>query len=155
MEIIPLSVTLCFCEMNKTEVSQRIVDAVNEAPIVNSLDWSRKQTPEIPHDLVVGCLKSLMANDILVMSQTSVKVTSITPKGEVIAQKGSPGYILWSSLPEDGESTKQDLEKAFGSDFRTAMGDAMKSKWVSLRKDGESQFFKRNAKVFVTFFIAD
>jgi len=53
---------------DKEVISQRVVDAVESAPIANSKAWAKQQG--VTHDALVGCVKSLWANQVLTLDQS-------------------------------------------------------------------------------------
>lgn len=121
-----------YSEAEKERVSDLVVRAV---PVAHSLSWARAQS--VPHDLLVGCLKSLQAAQVLELEQKEEVHQSLTPEGEQVAAQGAPEYVLWAALPPLGQGTRPRtalLELLGEERLKIALGQAMKEKWVALEK---------------------
>lgn len=137
--------------VDKETVSQAIVDAVETGAhtIGNSKAWARAQG--VPHDVVVGCAKSLAASNVVNLAQSDVVELTLTAEGREVLEQGAPEFRLWSALPTDGSTlAKSALVSQWGGDEKKvsiAVGQAMKEKWISLTKQGSEQLYARKAEV--------
>eukprot|EP01128_Nolandella_sp_AFSM9_P007837 TRINITY_DN4420_c0_g1_i1.p1 TRINITY_DN4420_c0_g1~~TRINITY_DN4420_c0_g1_i1.p1 ORF type:complete len:514 (+),score=162.55 TRINITY_DN4420_c0_g1_i1:38-1579(+) len=132
--------------MSKEEVSQKLVDSLEAAAghtIVSSVEWAA--THSFKHDLVVGCLKSLAASEVVVLGKSSSTEKGISADGKKVLAEGSPEYKLWSLLPKEGETSKTALAESLGGPkvLGKIMGEAMKLKWITVRKDAKEQYVSR------------
>lgn len=132
-------------DAEKDRVSELLVLAV---PVPHSLEWARASA--LSHDVVVGCLKSLSAAQVVALRQFDVIEQQLTAEGEQVAREGAPEYQLWSALPEGGTRTRADVLTVFGGSedrLKIALGQAMKEKWVTLNKGAEPSYGRAKPSV--------
>mmetsp|Transcript_11401 Transcript_11401/g.14844 ORF Transcript_11401/g.14844 Transcript_11401/m.14844 type:complete len:562 (+) Transcript_11401:134-1819(+) len=100
--------------------------------------WDFSQANGWDHADVVGKLKSLEAELMLISEPLSLSYFVLTDEAKGVAERGSPECLLFNALPSKGEggATLGDLEGKIGKmAAKVGMGPCMKNKWV--KKDGQ------------------
>jgi phenylalanyl-tRNA synthetase alpha chain len=104
-----------------------------DAVIADTFPWA--QESQLDHAIVVGVLKSLLAEDYVTTEGLSESFYTISPEAETILANGSQEMLVLLALEKAGKLSMPDLQAAVGKDIaKIGMGNCMKNKWV--KKDG-------------------
>lgn len=104
-----------------------------DAVIADTFPWA--QESKLDHAMVVGALKSLLAEGYVTTEDLSESFYTISPEAETILANGSQEMIVLLALENAGKLSMPDLQAAVGKDIaKIGMGNCMKNKWV--KKDG-------------------
>jgi len=96
------------------------------------------------HVQFVGIMNSLVSKEMLVNKKSESSVFQLTDEGSQVVEKGSPEFLLYNSVPEDGIS-KGDLVKLHGDEVvKIGTANCMRNKW--LKMDKPTGLFKRSAE---------
>mmetsp|Transcript_5002 Transcript_5002/g.7591 ORF Transcript_5002/g.7591 Transcript_5002/m.7591 type:complete len:562 (-) Transcript_5002:285-1970(-) len=104
--------------------------------------WIFAESFGVDHGVVVGALKSLEADLMLVSEPLTAQSWALTAEGSAMVcdPAGSPEFKLLSAVPASGSTTMGALEGSVGKDVvKLGMGPCMKSKWLVKGKDGISR----------------
>lgn len=120
-----------------TEVSEeKILTHLSASPdtvIEDTFPWS--ETSNIDHTAVVGAIKSLLVDELIVVDNLSSSFYSLTAEGESILANGSQEFAVLQALEEAGAISLPELEAKVGKAIaKIGMGNCMKKKWI--KKDG-------------------
>lgn len=106
-----------------TDYAQMVLDALAAREPVRSVDL------EVPSEALHGVLLSLQSHEKVEFSIEEHKGRALTEEGSTAAQKGSPEYLLYTSIPEEGE------DASVLDAHPHARMHAFKNRWLSV-KDG-------------------
>jgi phenylalanyl-tRNA synthetase alpha chain len=109
------------------------LSASPEAVIEDTYPWS--QASNLDHKTVVGAIKSLLADQYVLVENLETSFYSFTAEGQSILDNGSQEVLVLKALNEVGKMSISDLQDKVGKDVaKIGMGNCMKAKWV--KKDG-------------------
>eukprot|EP00741_Cyanophora_paradoxa_P009303 tig00000144_g9011.t1 len=127
------------------ELANKVLAALADGPIADSGPFA--ENLGIDHKLVDGALKSLSANEYVVLEQIEHKGWALTAEGEKYASgAGSPEAQVFNAIPADGIQMPE-LEKALGEVAKIGFAQGMKNKWFAL--DKATKLVKKSAESIV------
>eukprot|EP00596_Hydrurales_sp_CCMP1899_P002267 CAMPEP_0119042874 /NCGR_PEP_ID=MMETSP1177-20130426/16224_1 /TAXON_ID=2985 /ORGANISM="Ochromonas sp, Strain CCMP1899" /LENGTH=507 /DNA_ID=CAMNT_0007009937 /DNA_START=85 /DNA_END=1605 /DNA_ORIENTATION=- len=88
----------------------------------------------VPHQSMVGAIKSLLADAYIVDETITSSSWELTTEGSEIASKGSPEFQVYNAVPVGGINVA-DLNNTLGAIAKIGLGPCMKNKW--LKKEGD------------------
>lgn len=104
-----------------------------ETVIEDTYPWA--PTQNLDHKTVVGAIKSLLADQYVVVDNLETSFYVLTEDGQAILEHGSQEMLVLKALNEAGRLSIAELQTHVGKDVaKIGMGNCMKSQWV--RKDG-------------------
>jgi phenylalanyl-tRNA synthetase alpha chain len=104
-----------------------------DAVIADTVPWAEES--KLDHKMVVGVVKSLLAEGYVATEDLSQSYFTISPEAETILANGSQEMIVLLALEKAGKLSMPDLQAAVGKDIaKIGMGNCMKNKWV--KKEG-------------------
>lgn len=104
-----------------------------DAVIEDTFPWS--ESKNFPHEMVIGAVKSLLADQYVVSSDIVTSFYTMSKEGQGILKNGAQEILVLKALVEKGRLAMPDLQAAVGKDVaKIGMGNCMKNKWV--KKDG-------------------
>lgn len=109
------------------------LSASPETVIKDTYPWS--QLNNLDHKAVVGAIKSLLADQYVVVENLETSFYSFTEEGQSVLDNGSQEILVLKALNEVGKFSIPDLQAKVGKDVaKIGMGNCMKAKWI--KKDG-------------------
>jgi phenylalanyl-tRNA synthetase alpha chain len=103
------------------------------AVIADTVPWAEES--KLDHKMVVGVVKSLLAEGYVATEDLSQSYFTISPEAETILANGSQEMLVLLALEKAGKLSMPDLQAAVGKDIaKIGMGNCMKNKWV--KKEG-------------------
>lgn len=104
-----------------------------ETVIDDTFPWS--ETSGLNHIAVVGAIKSLLAEQYVVVDNLETSFYTLTDEGNSILDNGSQEFLVLKALNEAGQLSLMDLQDKVGKDVaKIGMGNCMKAKLV--KKEG-------------------
>mmetsp|Transcript_22505 Transcript_22505/g.36014 ORF Transcript_22505/g.36014 Transcript_22505/m.36014 type:complete len:570 (-) Transcript_22505:299-2008(-) len=120
-------------EQLSMQIEKLLLGALKDSPEIADT-WEFAAAHALPHEAVVGKLKSLEADQMLCAEPLSLAYFTLTAEAAGVAAEGSPEVRLFRAVPPGGAELAQ-VEAAVGAAAaRVGMGPCMKNRW--LRKDG-------------------
>ena len=107
--------------------------------ISNSLDFATKNG--VDHNAVIGALKSLAADNYVVMEAEDHEAYKLLAEGEAALKDGSPEAQIFKLVKDDG-SEKDEIEKLAGALAKVGLSQCMQAKWVKIDKEKGGKIFK-------------
>ena len=107
--------------------------------IPNSLDFATKNG--VDHNAVIGALKSLAADNYVVMEAEDHEAYKLLAEGEAALKDGSPEAQIFKLVKDDG-SEKDEIEKLAGALAKVGLSQCMQAKWVKIDKEKGGKIFK-------------
>ncbi|KAJ1462199.1 tRNA synthetases class II core domain (F)-domain-containing protein [Pelagophyceae sp. CCMP2097] len=92
----------------------------------------------VEHQVLIGVLKSLWADDFVTMEQASRSSLELTAEAQGIVAKGSPEFLVYAVVAAAGAEgcAVSAVELALGKDeAKVGLGAAMREKWVKKQGD--------------------
>eukprot|EP00953_Heterococcus_sp_UTEX-ZZ885_P017292 9679-Heterococcus_DN1.PRE.2 len=100
--------------------------------------WAFAESHGCDHVVVVGALKSLEADAMIVAEVKPSSFLELTAEGKEVSAKGSPEFQVYAAVPEgDAGATKAALERSLSAaTVKIGMGACMRNGWLSKGADG-------------------
>jgi phenylalanyl-tRNA synthetase alpha chain len=90
----------------------------------------------IDHQVVIGTLKSLLADSYVVDIGKTVEIWLIAPEGQQVISEGSPEFQVYAAVPAGAGIPMSDLAAIVGANVsKIGLGPCMKNKWIKKDKD--------------------
>uniref|UniRef100_A0A7S0TVX7 phenylalanine--tRNA ligase n=2 Tax=Hemiselmis andersenii TaxID=464988 RepID=A0A7S0TVX7_HEMAN len=121
------------------EMEGMLLAALKGGDIANSLEWA--QSKSVDHNSVIGTLKSLAADEYVVMVAEDHEGWKLTEEGEACADKGSPEAQVFAMVGPDG-AAKDDIEKLAGAMAKVGLSQCMQAKWLKVDKAQGGRIFR-------------
>lgn len=122
--------------MSSEDCENAILARLAESPdavIEDTYPWA--ESKNVPHDAVIGAVKSLLADQYVATSDIVTSFYTISKEAQWILENGSQEVLVLKALVEKGKLSMPDLQAGVGKDVaKIGMGNCMKNKWV--KKDG-------------------
>jgi phenylalanyl-tRNA synthetase alpha chain len=122
--------------MTTEESESAILSFLSTSPetiIDDTYPWAHSNN--LDHKAVVGAIKSLLADQYIVVDNLETSFYAFTGEGESIVSNGSQEIAVLKALNDAGKLSIPDLQDKVGKDVaKIGMGNCMKSKWI--KKDG-------------------
>lgn len=117
-------------------VEDKLLQALNKDNAVEDSEaWARGA--DVDHGVLVGRIKSLLANKLITAQEKDNMEWLLTPEGEEYAANGSPEAQVFGAVP-DGGIPVSELKKSLGPLADVGQKAALANKWLSVTKDGTS-----------------
>ena len=119
-------------EQSETAILQFLA-ASPETVIEDTYPWS--ESKNLDHKAVVGAIKSLLADQYVVVEDLKASSYALTKDGEAILTDGSPEFLVLKALneAEDGKLSIPDLQAKVGKDVaKVGMGPCKASGWCKM-----------------------
>ncbi|CAL8084136.1 unnamed protein product [Calicophoron daubneyi] len=115
-------------------IVQAILLELENSDELSSISLSDKL--KVDHQVVVGGIKSLQSlGEIILCQQVTESAYELTEEGKQIVENGSHEYRVYCSVPQEGISQKELMEKV--PNAKIGLSKALAAKWVSLSKDSQ------------------
>jgi len=109
-------------------MEETILKYLNENNVIeDSIKYA--QTLQVPHDQIVGSLKSLSSDEYVILQQLETRTWTLTEDGKDYLENGTPERRLFELIPADGIA-KAELEKQ--PFFQLGWTYGMRNKWFKL-----------------------
>ena len=119
-------------EVSETKILTHLSTSA-DAVIEDTFPWS--EASNVDHAAVVGSIKSLLVDELIVAENLSSSFYTLTGEGESILANGSQEFAVLQALEEAGSISLPELEAKVGKAIaKIGMGNCMKKKWI--KKDG-------------------
>lgn len=128
----------------KQRVEAQLLQAVNaESAVQDSYEYALQHA--LSHELVVGVMKSLLADAFVVSEELSTSFYVLKDEALSFLSKGSPEVQVFHAIPADEGIDRATLEGVVGAaTLKVGQGACMKNRWIRLDKaDGK---FYRNVR---------
>ncbi|KAL3903496.1 MAG: hypothetical protein SGILL_010422, partial [Bacillariaceae sp.] len=119
-------------EQSETAILQFLA-ASPEAVIEDTYPWS--ESKNLDHKAVVGAIKSLLADQYVVVEDLKASSYALTKDGESVLADGSPEFLVLKALNEadGGKLSIPDLQAKVGKDVaKVGMGPCKASAWCKM-----------------------
>eukprot|EP01120_Amphizonella_sp_Union-15-10_P012337 TRINITY_DN5459_c0_g1_i1.p1 TRINITY_DN5459_c0_g1~~TRINITY_DN5459_c0_g1_i1.p1 ORF type:complete len:514 (+),score=123.47 TRINITY_DN5459_c0_g1_i1:40-1542(+) len=130
--------------MSNQNLPQEIWTFLNENPEpFTTLAYAEKNN--LDHQLVVGAVKSLSAQDLVKLTQNSRTKIELTEEGKTVLTKGSPEFRLFLLLEEPKEKTDPKLSQVFenAKDLQIAITKGITLGLFQIKKVENKQLLER------------
>jgi phenylalanyl-tRNA synthetase alpha chain len=97
--------------------------------------WDLALSLGVDHQVLVGVIKSLLADAYVLEELLSTTYWMLTEEGARVAESGAPEVQVFNAVPEGGALLK-DVQASLGDAAKVGVGQCMKNKW--LKKEGET-----------------
>eukprot|EP00299_Pterocystis_sp_00344_P006895 c195_g1_i1.p1 GENE.c195_g1_i1~~c195_g1_i1.p1 ORF type:complete len:508 (+),score=136.16 c195_g1_i1:1-1524(+) len=124
-----------------------LLKAVNSADkIADSLEFAKQHS--IPHVDVVEALKTLVANEYVLLEVIEHASWKLTPEAHAFRTDGTPEARVFANVPKSGILV-DDLNAKLGAEIaKIGMGQGLKAKWLRLDKaDGKPILFREAEQI--------
>lgn len=115
------------------ELETALLAAVDAGQVQDSADFAEKH--DIPHQQLVGLLKSLLSADLITTEDIEHSRFSLTAEARGYLGKGSPEAQVFNAVPAEGISLA-DIKTQLGAAGDVGFKQAMQLKWVAIDKSG-------------------
>lgn len=116
------------------DLEQLILSHISEHDYIENT-WTFAEASGIDHQVLIGALKSLLADNYVRDELITHSYWTLTAEGQSVATNGSPEMQVMNAVPAEGGITVSDLNNAVGPAAKLGMGACMKNKWV--KKEGD------------------
>lgn len=114
------------------DLKRLIVERLKSLEILNSDDL------QLPGKDLHGCILSLSSRDIISYDKQERVICELTPEGREVVDRGSPEFVFYNSIPDDGVSVADCDGRKIGKAI------AFRNGWVCKRGD---RIFKAKSSV--------
>jgi phenylalanyl-tRNA synthetase alpha chain len=98
--------------------------------------WDLACSNNIDHQVIIGNMKSLLADAYVNDIGKSVEIWLLTPEGQTVMAQGSPEYQVYLAVPDGSGIPLSSLAEIVGPAVsKIGLGPCMKNKWIKKDKD--------------------
>lgn len=126
------------------DAEEQLLAEIAEHQIVsNSSEYASSHS--VPHDKIVGVIKSLQAAGLIDAEEQKHASYALTQEATSYLQAGSPEAQVFAAVPQEGIAQQQIIQK-LGAVGSLGFGQAMKEKWIVLDKSSGQPVAKRKVE---------
>ena len=116
------------------DLEQILLDAIGKDGQIDD-SWQMAIDLSVDHQSLVGALKSLLVDRLLLDEALSTTYWMLTAEGQDVSEQGSPEIQVLQKIPADGISLAS-LQQELGDIIvKLGMGVCMKNKWIQKKGD--------------------
>lgn len=115
----------------------------NNSVVEDSEIWAKDSG--LDHNVLVGRIKSLLANELITTQEKDNSEWMLTAEGEEYATKGSPEAQVFAAVP-DGGLPVAELKRLLGPAADVGQKAALAAKWLAVAKDGAAPLLVRKVE---------
>ncbi|GAB9470361.1 Phenylalanine-trna ligase, alpha subunit [Globisporangium polare] len=132
--------------VDKQRVEAQLLQAVDAASAVqDSYEYALQHA--LSHELVVGVMKSLLADAFVVSEELSTSFYVLKDEARSFLEKGSPEVQVFHAIPSAEGIDRASLEAIVGAaTLKVGQGACMKNKWIRLDKT-DGKFYRNTESV--------
>lgn len=113
-------------------MEERLLSTLAAAPIADSFAFA--QSLGVDHNVLVGTIKSLVADGYIIESPFEVSAWELTEEAKSYLQAGSPEVQIHRYLQTSGPVSQDALNQALGPVAKVGFPHAMRLKWIAVDK---------------------
>nr|WCZ58720.1 phenylalanine-tRNA ligase alpha subunit [Seculamonas ecuadoriensis] len=129
--------------MSSSDLELHILTLLASSPIADTQHLATSMG--VDHQALVGCVKSLEADEYVRSEVVARQEFAVTPEGREYVETGSPEFQVWRALPAGGELVDMNALNAQLSPDLVKIGfsQGMQRKWFKTEKRGKDVFVGR------------
>lgn len=133
---------------DKQRVEAQLLQAVDATGAVED-SYEYALSHALSHELVVGVMKSLLADAFVVSEELSTSFYVLKDEARSFLEKGSPEVQVFHAIPAAEGIDRASLEAIVGAlTLKVGQGVCMKNKWIRLDK-ADGKIYRNVRQVFI------